>query len=206
MFGLTVLVVIGLYLLVSIGVVKWAVRYARENGKSTKRWGWGAVLVMYLLVFWDWIPTVAAHKYYCATEAGFWVYKTPEQWQKENPGVMETLVRKAVSDEYKIEKINGGFNTSYDVNQRLKVSNMVIRIVPLLGNYRQEFLLIDRKTNFVLTRQVSFGAGHSSGAPNSVFDFKFWVNFNECSGAAGNSTPVTWGLSESFFRNMGEKK
>lgn len=31
------------------------------------------------------------HKYYCLSQAGFWVYKTPEQWVKENPGVMETL-------------------------------------------------------------------------------------------------------------------
>ena len=91
MFGLAFLLVFGLYLLISIGVVRRAIRYARENGRSAKRWGWGAALVMYSLVFWDWLPTVATHQYYCVKESGFWVYKTLAQWKKENPGVMEGL-------------------------------------------------------------------------------------------------------------------
>ncbi len=49
-------------------------------------------LVMYSIVFWDWLPTVAVHQYYCAKESGFWVYKTLDQWKAENPGVMESLV------------------------------------------------------------------------------------------------------------------
>ena len=40
--GFVVFVVMGLYLLISIGVVKGAIAYAREKGKGTKRWGWGA--------------------------------------------------------------------------------------------------------------------------------------------------------------------
>jgi hypothetical protein len=39
MFGLAVLLAMGVYLLLSVGVVKWAIRYARDNGKSAKRWG-----------------------------------------------------------------------------------------------------------------------------------------------------------------------
>ena len=91
--GLVVFAVMGLYLLISLGVVKGAIAYAREKGKSARRWGWGAALVMWLIPFWDWIPTMVMHQYYCATEAGFWVYKTPEQWKLENPGVMEGLRR-----------------------------------------------------------------------------------------------------------------
>ena len=48
---------------------------------------------MYNLVFWDWIPTVLVHKYYCATEAEFTAYKTFGEWDKENPGVKNTLRR-----------------------------------------------------------------------------------------------------------------
>jgi hypothetical protein len=96
MFGLAVLLAMGVYLLLSVGVVKWAIRYARDNGKSAKRWGWGAAFVMYSLVFWDWIPTIATHQYYCAKDSGFWVYKTLDQWKAENPGVMEGLVAQRV--------------------------------------------------------------------------------------------------------------
>ena len=63
MIGLIVFGAALLYLLISIAVVRWAIRYARRNGKSARRWGWGAALVMYSLVFWDWIPTVAMYQY-----------------------------------------------------------------------------------------------------------------------------------------------
>ena len=66
--------------------------FAVRKEKSGWKWPLGVAVLLYLAVFWDHIPTVLVHKYYCETEAGFWVYKTPEQWKKENPGVMETLV------------------------------------------------------------------------------------------------------------------
>jgi len=64
--GLVVFGVMALYLIVSIIVVVVAVRAAKKRGKTPC-----AAVVMYLIPFWDWLPTVAAHKYYCATEAGF---------------------------------------------------------------------------------------------------------------------------------------
>src|ERR1035437_1593300 len=99
MIGPVVLGAALLYLLISIAVVRWAIRYAWKNGKSAKRWGWGVALVMYLIPFWDWLPTVATHQFYCAKDAGFSIYKTPEQWKAENPGVIETLVENNRSPE-----------------------------------------------------------------------------------------------------------
>lgn len=92
MYGLLVFGALGLYLLISIGVVLWAIRHAHKSGKSGKLWGWGAAFVMYNLMFWDWIPTVVAHKYLCATQSGFWVYKTLDQWKEENPGGEEVAL------------------------------------------------------------------------------------------------------------------
>ena len=100
--GLVVFAVIGLYLLLSIGVVKGAMALARNGGRSVKLWGWGAALVMYLIPFWDLLPTLAAEKYYCATESGFFVRKTLEQWKQENPGVMETLSLAHLPEQYRI--------------------------------------------------------------------------------------------------------
>jgi len=94
--GIVIIGVMGLYLLISIGVVAWAINYAKKNGKSAKRWGWGAALVMYMIPFWDWIPTVATHQFYCAKDSGFWVYKTFDQWKAENPGVIGTLTTQQV--------------------------------------------------------------------------------------------------------------
>jgi hypothetical protein len=39
---------------------------------------------MYLLLFWDHIPTVLAHKYYCSTIPEAKIFKTFDQWQAEH--------------------------------------------------------------------------------------------------------------------------
>lgn len=93
MIGLMVLMFFAVYLLVSIFVTRKVASWATANNRKPWLWGGLAAFVMYNLVFWDLIPTLVMHKYYCATQAGFWVYKTPEQWMKENPEVMGTLAR-----------------------------------------------------------------------------------------------------------------
>ncbi|MDR3221603.1 MAG: hypothetical protein LBU46_06320 [Candidatus Accumulibacter sp.] len=59
--GILIVGAMGLYLLFSIIVVLSVIRQARKHGESAKRWGWGAALVMYLIPFGDWLPTVAVH-------------------------------------------------------------------------------------------------------------------------------------------------
>lgn len=94
MFGLMVVGAGLLYLILWMGAVVWAHRWANGRGYSkSKAMGMGiaAFLVMYLIPFWDHIPTLVAHKYYCEKEAGFWVYKTLDQWKAENPGGLDEI-------------------------------------------------------------------------------------------------------------------
>jgi hypothetical protein len=112
MLGLVVLIIFAAYLLVS-GIVVWlAARWAKKRDRRPWVWGGLAAFAMYNLVFWDLIPTLVMHKYYCATEAGFWVYKTPEQWVKENPGVAETLSLSHLPEQYRVNPNNGNFGDS----------------------------------------------------------------------------------------------
>ena len=153
--GFVILVALLLYLLLFIGVVLGAVQYARKHGKSTKRWGWSAALVMYLIPFWDWIPTVAIHQYYCATEAGFWVYKTLDQWKAENPGVIETLVANVVSSPADHEGDEDDWTNTYHLNQR--INQIGTHQGPLIFyRWRWESVLVDNKTNEKLARSVDF--------------------------------------------------
>lgn len=92
MLGLMFLLAFLIYLVIAIGVVVLVVRWAKKRNRKSWLWGGLAAFVMYNIVFWDWIPTVVAHKYYCSTQAGFWVYKTLDQWKAENPGLAKTLV------------------------------------------------------------------------------------------------------------------
>lgn len=180
--GLVIFGAMALYLVLAIFVVTGAISHARKHGKSVKRWGWGAALVMYLIPFWDWIPTVAVHQYYCATEAGFWVYKTPEQWKKENPGVMETLVADR-SGSSRREARDGGRDeiVTYRYNQRFKVVVFERDISPFLPIIRGEEVLIDIGKDAVLARYVDFGTGNSVkstvGLPGPL---KFWLHSPYC--------------------------
>jgi hypothetical protein len=176
--GLVVLGALVLYALISIVVVLLAIRHAKKNGKSAARWGWGAALVMYLIPFWDWLPTVAIHQYYCATEAGFWVYKTPEQWAKENPGVMETLI----SNRGQVRNVVG------DMNNFTRTGLMNQRFVyiakhngPLfLHRWRYEQEIIDNKTETVLARSIDFSTSQERRQAGWS-GWKFWLETRQCS-------------------------
>ncbi|MEQ1531676.1 MAG: hypothetical protein ABL925_20380, partial [Methylococcales bacterium] len=132
MIFLAILFFFGIYLLITYSVIKVTADWARENKRRAWLWGGLAAFVMYNLVFWDWLPTVAAHKYYCATEAGFWVYKTPEQWKAENPKLEKIMSQTKLSDRYRIEKVEEGFKTLYSVNQHITVSSTVTRVLSFL--------------------------------------------------------------------------
>ena len=188
MIGLAYLVFFSVYLLISIGVVRWAVGYARKNGKSPKLWGWSAGIVMYSIVFWDWIPTVALHQYYCAKDSGFWVYKTLDQWKAENPGVMETLpARSSKGSPTKYESFDDGHGKRniYLLNDRFNwiVSQQDTSV--LLPIIRTEQAVKDVRKNEVLARYVDFGTGNS--VKNFVgMPLKFWLHSGNCNGGESN--------------------
>jgi hypothetical protein len=91
MLGLAILFIFGVYLAISIFATRYVMAWARENGRRAWLWGCIAGFAMYNLVFWDLIPTLIMHKYYCSTQAGFWPYKTFGKWESENPGILDTL-------------------------------------------------------------------------------------------------------------------
>ena len=178
--GAVILGALALYLLVSIAVVKWAIRYARKHEKNTKLWGFGAAFIMYNLVFWDWIPTVVAHKYYCATEAGFWVYKTLDQWKAENPGVLETLVEYPIwqherREDKDVAHINQRFSMVYIDHLRSKSEGEIF-----LHVWRWTYELVDSKTNEVLAKSIDFSTGN--GFIGGESELRFWLHSDHCSG------------------------
>ena len=171
--GILIVGAAGLYLLVSIVVVLFAVSYARKHGKNVKRWGWGAALVMFLIPCWDWLPTIAVHQYYCATESGFWVYKTLDQWKTENPGVMETLVANKVWPHKK--------ETGKDVAMMNQRMSMVYADRHELFLHRRADIreLVDTKNQEVLGRYVDFSTSYERGYAGWQ-GWKFWLVSDYC--------------------------
>jgi hypothetical protein len=168
-----ILLVLGvIWILTLYPLLIWiAVDFARRTGRSAKRWGWGAALGMYLLVFWDQIPTYLLHHYYCATEAGVWIYKTPEQWKAENPGVAETLTWKNLSDEYRNET-----HSWYTLNERFHwVSTRDKNPVFPIRIDTDE--VVDIKKEEVVLKMISVGSGY----PGSGWHLRnMWIGCKPC--------------------------
>ncbi|ACM21666.1 hypothetical protein Geob_3323 [Geotalea daltonii FRC-32] len=171
MIGLMFLAAFGIYLAFSIWVIKTTIAWAKRTGRGVRRWGLIASLVMYLLVFWDHLPTLLLYKYYCATKAGLWVYKTPEQWMKENPGVAETLTWKENSPQV----TNGTGDLILQVNERFVWREAVSKSHILPVRISTE-TIVDTKKDEVMVKRVSIGAGYRG----SLEMLKFWTSMGPC--------------------------
>lgn len=176
MFGLIVLLIIAAYLAISVMVVKKTMRWAQASGRRARRWGWVAGLTMYLLVFWDLIPTIALHQYLCATEQGLWIYKTVEEWQRENPGVAETLTPYTG-----VHIKSPGVADAYLLNERFANELLAIR-KPLffLPVSIHETRIVDRATDEVMAKHVSIGSGYGDLSLGSEGSWKFWLEQPNC--------------------------
>lgn len=188
--GLVIIGALALYLLIAIAVVIGAVRYAKQNGKNAKRWGWSAAFAIFLVPFWDWIPTVVVHHYYCTKDAGFWVYKTPEQWRKENPGVVETLTAPGATGSPVRHSRSADGHEVIDVYLLNERFNWVIAqrdLLFLLPIVITERSVLDTRKNEVLARYIDFSSGNSVkstvGPPGPI---KFWLQNSNCVNGARN--------------------
>lgn len=133
-----------------------------------------AGLAMYLLVFWDHIPTLAAHKYYCNRYAGFTVYKTLKEWSKENPGIAETLR----PDESIPTEVVGN-RRRYDLNQRFVWD--VTRQNIFLSIKRSYNEIIDKQNGEIIARYIDFSAGYGNLlASTDPRAYKFWLTNSSC--------------------------
>lgn len=198
--GAVILPLMAIYLAFLIWATRRGWLWAKDRGWGIrKRWLGAAFgfLIVYLPVFWDWIPTVVAHKYYCEKEAGFWVYKTVDQWKAENPGVMETLVfNEKRPFKYKGDDLN---HESIDfLNDRINYISKRHRVSEILHVTEQEHQVVDARNNEILARYVTFSYGYPSaialGSPTGagITGLKFWMTNPHC-----NNGPE---LSRAFFK------
>jgi energy-coupling factor transporter transmembrane protein EcfT len=170
--GLMFLVAALVYLLITVLVTWLAVRAARRRGIAGWKWGLPALLVMYLLVFWDWIPTALLHRHYCSEEAGLTVYKSAEVWKKENPGAVQALARE--------ESINWHANESgemtYPINDRL-VFETVHEKLPLSISIEM-YRIVDKNNDQILVEKKDVTAGTQAIGLGirSIRDLKLWFS------------------------------
>lgn len=169
--GLIFISVVLLYVLLAVAVTVWAAKWAKKHKRRPWLWCSFSVLLMYLIAAWEQIPTYLVGKYYCAS-SGLTVYKTPEQWIKDNPGVAQTLNPKSVSEGRDLGK--AGHDTYLNERIIMKVRFKDFASVPVsLSRYE----LVDSKTAEVLARYKAVVTGYKQG----VQAFKLWVGGLKCS-------------------------
>lgn len=177
MIGLLVLLFLILYLWLSKVVIRITARWAKDSGRNPTYWALIAGLGMFLLMFWDLIPTHVQHRYYCATEGGLTVYKTLEQWKDENPGISETLT--LIKNP---ERITTGNTVRRVLNQRF-ARDTVTEMHPLHLRERNE-RIVDIKTGEILARYVNFDTDVRGVAlttsSRGIRDYKFWLSARRC--------------------------
>jgi hypothetical protein len=189
MFGLIVVIALAVYLAFIVAVTLYSWRSAKKKKLPLRTRFFAATLgflIVYLPVFWDHIPTVLIHGYYCDKEAGFWIYKGLHQWKLENPGVLEKLVaRKGDPHSHTSENDNESYVDTYFLNERF---NMIEsrRGKLFLNRWRHERLLIDAKTNDVLGKYVDFST--SQQKPMAGWSgWKLWLQKDNCQGGMENA-------------------
>jgi hypothetical protein len=172
-----------IYLILTLILVWVGTRYARKRGKPGWKGGVPVLVIMYLLLFWDLIPTHAVHRYYCATEGGFTVNKSLEQWKAENPGVTATLepIKNA-------PWIATGEKTRIPLNQRFAWDRYERR--HLFGVREREERIVDTETGETLARYVDFDtdirAVERGIEARGLRDYKFWLATESCERAGQN--------------------
>lgn len=157
MEAIVVLGVVVLYFVVLIACTVWGYKIAKRRGLSPGRRRLSAAIgfaVVFLPVFWDTIPTLWLHRHYCETEGGFTVYKTLEQWKRENPGVAETLDRQS-----ELKLYDPAIGNRFWATQRFYTD--VKRTQVFHAIERTEHVLVDAVTQQLLARSVNFWRGRS---------------------------------------------
>lgn len=189
MIGLLILATFWAYVFICIAVVKRTKRWARATGRSSTRWGWGAGVAMYLLVFWDLMPFWLVRHHYCAKEAGLVVYQTLAQWKAANPG---WSVPGPIHYPGQAENIGKGL-FYLSTRFRLEVKD-TIAASSLLPFNRQTRTLVDTEGGAVIARFVTFYGTANLMSANSWSDYKLWLAIKGCGSVTDSA--------ESYFENF----
>lgn len=162
-----------IYLIITTILTLIGIKFAKKKGKPGWKGGLLVAVIMYMLLFWDFIPFHIAHKYYCATEGGFTINKPLDQWKQENPGVVETLIHKRSSDYTK-----KGNKERYQLNQRFVWD--IYTTQHLLGIRKKDNRIVDAETSEVIAQYIDFSSGQNQLEPDDFRDIKFWIFKKSC--------------------------
>lgn len=197
--GLVVLLVIVGYLAALFGGPLLAYKWAAKRGWVERKRSLAAAiafLIIFLPMFWDWLPTIWLHSYYCEKYSGVTVTKTPEQWKQANPGVAETLVAPKNPTQ-----VGAWPKFSRQLNQRFRLEVESKDKALWLKQYEER--VVDEKSGETLVRFIDFSTGQSGSRIDHLRDIKIWMRRESCDDQALRKK---FGGLRQEFENVGSQK
>ncbi len=154
MYFIAVFAGFAVYCLVCYGFVR-LIASLPEDRKRVKRRVFGFVALLIFnapLLYYTLLPA-AMKPFYCM-DSGFWLYKSPEQWMRENPGVAQTLEKDGRSFTRFNEK-TGLYEGGYILNQRFEWHSVGWNHWHNLQTSEQR--VVDSATGEVMARRLDHG-------------------------------------------------
>ena len=186
MAGLLVFAVLGGYVLISVLIVYRVLRAAPQKKLVA---GVLATLVVTLPVttmFWEYVQTKRTFERYCREEAKVTIFKTVEQWKKENPGVAETLQpytdKNRPAYQYSGDGLYNTSSTEY-LNRRFALIKKE-KVIQSSNVFRQTNEVVDTETSNIMIRWVDYRSGYGNpflGTPYGFKSYKVWLSTTGCS-------------------------
>jgi hypothetical protein len=180
MLGLMYLCSAALYVALIFFVVRWAWRSGRTSGGSKVRGAsFGAIgfLAVYLPVFWNLVPTIFVHRYYCERDAGLFVQMQADKWYANNQAKVELInklprnLREATSPTILLPD---GFSRFTHFNDLL-ASDFKSEQLPAwsVDLRRQTWRTVDARTGAILASVIDYQTGRET-------DLRFWLRNSTC--------------------------
>lgn len=192
MLGLAVLFVMVIYFVALFFVTRFCYKKAINKGKTRKiafLFGLLGFSLVFLPVFWDFIPNRVYFNYLCKNDTQLQVYKTFDEWNAESPGVLETLMPFSYAERDEKIKTDPNYrNRTFDgITYEVQYANQRILFYwsrPLsqelaLQVKRTSFLLFDIKNNQVIAKINEISSGPGNVLELGGKGYKIWLN-DEC--------------------------
>lgn len=184
MLGLAVLFVMAIYFVILFFVTRFCYKKAINKGKTRKiafLFGLLGFSLVFLPVFWDFIPNRIYFNDLCKNDTKLQVYKTFDEWNAENPGVIDTLYPLSFDEQNKRRKnmqktrmINGDMYEISHLNKRITLYKKFEPLSFHIG--KQTMLMFDEKAEEVLAKQNAFYSGPGNVLELGGSGFKIWLN------------------------------
>lgn len=204
MIGLAYLLAAIVFLMVLGAAVSIAWRRGMKRGSRKRAWAYATIafLAVYLPVFWDHIPTVLAHRYYCAKDGGLTVYKDPKVWLAEHKDELESL-RVKPGGESVNQVLSDGWERSHLINKVAVIDHRISRpiFLPGIDLWREATRLVDLQNNDILAINIGYGTyrGFAAGG------IKVWLYRNGCDQGSSRRFGEVW-AAYSIYEQIGETK